>query len=185
MVRGQASELEDLKILNVVASTKLDKVIDIEYLSVKLKNVDYDPQIWSGMVWRRDNPKSTIIMFSSGKVTSVGTRSEKEAKIAIEKAVKSIPELADSHYKDPNIVNIVASVNLYKKLNLEFLANKLKRSIYRPDVFPALIIKAETGTFLLFSSGRISFAGGKSEKQVRKSMRDFVSNLEAISTEGG
>ena len=179
----RVGNLEYFRILNVVASTKLDVGIDLEELSIRLKNVEYDTQIWSGLVWRREDPKSTIIMFSTGKLASVGTRSEKEAKIAIQKALQSIPELSNAHYSEPTIENVVAMTDLRHTLSLEKVAENLESSIYEPDQFPGLIHRAEGVTFLIFATGKICVVGGKSEKQVEKAMENLLAKIKSVSKE--
>lgn len=173
--------MDDFRIVNVVASTRLDKQIDVEKLSFRLKGVEYTPEIWPGLVWRRENPKATIIMFASGKVTSVGTKSENEAITAIKQAIQAIPELADSHYNKPKIVNIVAvaQIDNPETLDLELISIELQ-SIYEPHQFPGLIFKDEAVTFLVFPSGKISLVGGKSEKQVKEEMRKLISKINLI-----
>jgi len=178
--------LKDFKIVNVVASTKIDRTIDIELLSTRLKQAEYNPEIWCGLTWRRSNPKSTIIMFSTGKVSSVGTRSEKDAKIAIRKAVQAIPELSNARYNEPVIANLVATadVGLQKKLDFDLLSSKIKPSTYEPDQFPAMLYRSKHGTFLIFSSGKISLVGAKSEQQAKKDMRNLISRIRSLSKKG-
>jgi transcription initiation factor TFIID TATA-box-binding protein len=170
--------------VNVVVSTKLDREIDIEDLSSRLKNAEYEPQIWCGLVWRRQNPKSTIVMFSTGRISSVGTKSVKEAKRSLREAISAIPELSSAHYKEPEVVNIVAIVNLHQELELEkLIINLLPPSIYKPEQFPALIYKskiANTARFLIFASGKISVLGAKSEKQVKEEVQKLVATIKSI-----
>jgi transcription initiation factor TFIID TATA-box-binding protein len=166
--------MQDFKVVNVVASTKLDREIDLERLSIDLKGAVYDPQIWSGMVWRRSNPKSTIIMFANGKITSVGTQSEEEAEVAIEKAVQAIPQLSDAHYSKPAIVNIVAVADLHKEIDLELLHGRLNGTLWEPEQFPGLVYKTPAVTFLVFRSGKIALVGGKSEKQVKEELMELI-----------
>lgn len=136
----------DFKIANVVVSTKIDKEIDVENMALKVSNVAYDPTIWSGLVWRREDPKATIILFASGKITSIGAKSVKDAEGALIKAIKAIPGLLDPHYKEPDVVNIVAFAYLHKTVDVKSLLTKGGEEfeiIYEPEKFPAAICKSK------------------------------------------
>lgn len=67
--------INNLTIVNVVASTFVKSTIDIEKLAMIPKQVNYEPEVFPGLIYRRQNPKATVIMFASGKITSVGTKS--------------------------------------------------------------------------------------------------------------
>jgi transcription initiation factor TFIID TATA-box-binding protein len=166
--------MKSFRIVNVIASTKLGARIDIASLSTSLGNVKYEPEVWCGLVWKRTEPKSTIIMFSTGKITSIGTKSEKEAIVAIEEAVREISRLPRPHYSPPTIENVVAIADLGSRMDLEFLATMLKGAIYEPDQFPSLIYRIGRIALLVFSSGKVVSAGGKSERDARKSIEDLM-----------
>jgi transcription initiation factor TFIID TATA-box-binding protein len=174
------SKLKEFKVVNVVASTTLDREIDIERIKENYRNAEYNPEIWPGLVWRRKDPKSTIILFSSGKITSVGTKSEEEAMVAIENAVKSIPWLKNVQYEKPKIVNLVAMAHFGKELDLELLSTKLMSSIYEPGQFPAMIYRSNIGSFLIFPSGKICLIGAKSKKQAERSMKKLMTLIEKL-----
>jgi transcription initiation factor TFIID TATA-box-binding protein len=182
-ISSREKEPYDFKITNVVVSTKLDKEIDIENMALKLNNVDYDPTIWCGLVWRREDPKATIILFANGKITSVGAKSEKDAKLALTKAIGAIPTLLNPHFKKPDVVNVVAFAYLHKIIDIKRLiakANEEFKIIYEPEKFPAAICKTTFGKFQIFNSGNISITGAKSEEQAKKSMDKLIEWIEDI-----
>ena len=80
----------EVRIVNVVASTRVQGELDIEKLAFMLKHANYEPELFPGLVYRRQKPKATLIMFASGKITSVGARSEMQAKKTIEVTVEEI-----------------------------------------------------------------------------------------------
>jgi TATA-box binding protein (TBP) (component of TFIID and TFIIIB) len=45
----------------------------------------------------------------------------------------------------------------------------------QPEQFPALIYRSDTGTFLIFPSGKIYIVGAKNEKQAKASMKKLIS----------
>jgi transcription initiation factor TFIID TATA-box-binding protein len=174
------AKLKNFRVVNVVASTRLNREIDIERMKEQFRNAEYNPEIWPGLVWRRTDPKSTIILFSSGVITSVGTKSEEEARVAIQKAVESIPGLENVQYEKPRIVNLVAMADFGEKIDFELLVFRLPSGEYRPEQFPGLIYKLDIGRFLIFSSGKICLIGAKSEKQAKASMEKMVTLIGKI-----
>jgi len=149
-------------------------------LKEQYRNAEYNPEIWPGLVWRRTDPKSTIILFASGKITSVGTKSEEEARSTIEKAVKLIPGMENAQYEKPRIVNLVAMAHFDKELDLELLSRELMPSIYEPEQFPAMIYRRNIGSFLIFASGKICLIGAKSEKQAERSMKKLSTLIKKL-----
>ena len=65
-----------IKIVNVVASTRIKGQIDLEKMVYLMSKVVYEPEIFSGLIYRKIDPKVTLVMFSSGKISSMGSKSE-------------------------------------------------------------------------------------------------------------
>ncbi len=76
------------------------------------------------------------------------------------------------------IKNIVASINLRGKSQLEQAARKLPRMMYEPEQFPGLIHRMldPKTVILLFASGKLVCTGAKKEEDVYRS----VNNLHAV-----
>lgn len=77
------------------------------------------------------------------------------------------------------IENVVASVTLNQKLNLEKIAERVPNAEYSPEQFPGLVLriqKPKTAT-LIFSSGKMVCTGAKSEKEVHKAVHAIISLL--------
>jgi transcription initiation factor TFIID TATA-box-binding protein len=79
-----------------------------------------------------------------------------------------------------SIQNIVASVSLNQKIDLQKIVEKFPQTEYNPSVFPGLVFrlkKPKTAT-LIFGTGKMVCTGAKSEKkaaaQWRKSLKNFA-----------
>lgn len=86
-----------------------------------------------------------------------------------------LPELARPTYR---IENVVASVTLNQRLDLEKIAERVPNAEYSPEQFPGLVLrlsKPKTAT-LIFSSGKMVCTGAKSEKEVKKAV-NAITNL--------
>lgn len=74
------------------------------------------------------------------------------------------------------IQNIVATINLQRKIDLEYIATHLQANVnikYIPTEFPAVRIKLPKVTLLLFKSGKCLLVGGKRFEHIF-SGRDFL-----------
>ncbi len=77
------------------------------------------------------------------------------------------------------IENVVASVTLSQRVDLEAVAREVPGVEYNPEQFPGLVYrlkKPKTAT-LIFGSGKMVCTGAKSEKDVLKAVKKIVSNL--------
>ena len=77
------------------------------------------------------------------------------------------------------IQNIVASVSLNQKINLQEIVEKFPKTEYNPSVFPGLVFrlkKPKTAT-LIFGTGKMVCTGAKSEKESRRAVAKVVKEL--------
>jgi transcription initiation factor TFIID TATA-box-binding protein len=77
------------------------------------------------------------------------------------------------------IQNIVASVALNQKIDLQEIVEKFPQTEYNPSVFPGLVFrlkKPKTAT-LIFGTGKMVCTGAKSEKESRKAVQKVVREL--------
>ena len=62
----------DYKIQNIVATTSLEKPVPLTKLARTQSNTEYDPNTFPGLVLRVKEPKSAVLVFSSGKLVCNG-----------------------------------------------------------------------------------------------------------------
>jgi transcription initiation factor TFIID TATA-box-binding protein len=69
---------------------------------------------------------------------------------------------------DLKVVNIVASVRLGGKVDLEKAVTTLEKTMYEPEQFPGLIYRMDEPkvVILIFASGNLVCTGGKKEQDV-------------------
>lgn len=163
--------LIDVRTVNVVASTKLDTTLNLETLYRSLSHVQYEPEIFAGLIYRREKPKATIIIFSTGRIVSVGTNSEETAKSSLR---ETLNEMGMRSHAPIYIENVVAVADLRKTIDIEkFIRrdNPFNRVFYEPEQFPGLICRYKGVVFLIFHTGKITVVGAKAEKQARRMIR--------------
>jgi transcription initiation factor TFIID TATA-box-binding protein len=174
----------DIKVVNIVISTSLEHDIPLEKMAATLSNTEYNPEQFPGLVIRIKEPKTSALIFSSGKVVCTGARTIEKVHEAIKQIIKSLEKIGIKITIEPviKIQNIVASGSIGMVLNLNTLAMKLPNTEYEPEQFPGLVYKLmeAKATFLLFSNGKVVCTGTKSEEEVKKALEMLVENLKKV-----
>ncbi len=70
----ELEDVSDVKIQNMVASTCVDKKIDLNKIAFELEGTEYEPEQFPGLVYRLDDPKVVFLIFQSGKVICTGAK---------------------------------------------------------------------------------------------------------------
>src|SRR3989338_7061984 len=183
-IKGTEPAKRDIQIVNIVVSTSLEHDIPLEKMAATLSNTEYNPEQFPGLVIRIKEPKTSALIFSSGKVVCTGARSMDKVRESIKKIIKSLQKINVKITIDPEIKiqNIVASGSVGMDLNLNTLAMKLENTEYEPEQFPGLVYKlsAAKATFLLFSNGKVVCTGTKSEKEVHAALDKLIENLRKV-----
>ena len=180
------ADKREIKVVNIVISTSLKHDIPLEKMAATLSNTEYNPEQFPGLVIRIKEPKTSALIFSSGKIVCTGARSLDKVEESIKKIIKSLEKIGIKITIKPEIVvqNIVASGSVGMDLNLNTLAMKLKNTEYEPEQFPGLVYKLidpeVKATFLLFSNGKVVCTGTKSEAEVNKSLDKLIENLKKV-----
>jgi transcription initiation factor TFIID TATA-box-binding protein len=173
----------NLKIQNIVATASLGTKVPLVKLVRSQANTEYNPEQFPGLVLRIKNPKSAVLVFSSGNLVCTGTKSTAQVKQVILQVIKQLRKIGVKVSGVPKISvqNIVASGSINLVLNLNELALKLENTEYEPEQFPGLVYKLEepNATFLLFSNGKLVCTGTKNKQQLEESMKKLIKNTKA------
>jgi len=176
-------KINNYKVQNIVATTSLKKLIPLVKLARTNPNTEYNPETFPGLVLRIKEPKSAVLVFSSGNLVCTGTKSVKQVKEVIQEVIKQLKKINVKVTITPKITvqNIVASGKLDVSLNLNFLALEINNTEYEPEQFPGLVYKLiePNATFLLFSNGKLVCTGTKSKKQLEDSILELQKNIKS------
>ena len=171
-----------VRVENVVASGRLEQHLDLDLISGSVPGARYNPKKFPGLFFNLKRPKSLLLLFNSGKIISMGTRSVRQAKRAIVNAVRELRSMGMVILAEPRIEisNMVACADLKARIDLEDLALNLRKTIYEPENFPGLIYVMDEPkvTLLLFTNGKIVCAGAKSENDVYRAVAKIRETLE-------
>jgi len=178
---AKKKKTSNYKIQNIVATTSLEKPVPLTKLARTQPNTEYNPHTFPGLVLRIKEPKSAVLVFSSGNLVCTGTKSIAEVRRVIDAVIKTLKKININITTKPKIKvqNIVASGTIELKLNLNFLALEMENTEYEPEQFPGLVYKISepSATFLLFSNGKLVCTGTKNRKQLEESMNQLLKNI--------
>ena len=166
---------------NMVISVEFSDRIDLPKLAEKLDGAEYIPEEFPGLVYKIKSPKTSFLIFSSGKMNCTGARSLEEAQEAIKNVLIKLEHLGIKVRK-PKIViqNIVASANLNKNIDLDKVL-QLEGTEYEPEVFPGLTYRIRSRVaFLIFGSGKVVCVGARSIKEIKESFDYLITKLRRI-----
>ena len=161
------------KIQNIVLSVTYENTeFNLEKLARSLDGAIYDPEVFPGITYKSEHPPASFLIFKSGKMNCVGTRSMNDASRAIRNLTRKLREAHIKVKSEPKVKvqNIVASINFNRKFDLEHIARNFENTEYEPEVFPGLVFRLEDpkAVLLLFVSGKGVCAGTNSMKDVKR-----------------
>jgi transcription initiation factor TFIID TATA-box-binding protein len=173
------------KLQNIVSTANLGCQLKLRQIALQARNAEYNPKRFAAVIMRIKEPKTTALIFSSGKMVCTGAKSEEDSRKASRKYAKIIKSLGfNVEFKEFKVQNIVGSCDVkfqisLSKLNIQLGKfnsnsdkgnNKNKKYIchYEPEIFPGLIyhmLDPEI-VLLIFVSGKIVLTGAKQRQQI-------------------
>ena len=143
------------------------------------------PQRFAAVIMRIRDPKTTALIFASGKMVCTGAKSEEACRTAARKYVRIVQkcEFPQAHFKEFKIQNIVGSCDVRFPIRLEGLALHPQHaafSSYEPEIFPGLIYKMVQPkvVLLIFVSGKVVLTGAKTRKDIYDAFQAMYHVLE-------
>jgi len=164
-------EIIKSKIVNVVATAAINQEVDLEEIR-KFDDIFHDSNVYGGRVayFKTKSMQGKVSIFASGKMISVGTKSEEAASEELEVAKDFFVKkgLISDVVLEPKVRNMVVCADFGKQVNLEDLAVK-EQVIYEPEQFPGVILRLAEPykvSVLIFATGKIVITGLASKNQV-------------------
>jgi len=155
---------------NIVATVNLDCRLDLKTIALHARNAEYNPKRFAAVIMRIRDPKTTALIFASGKMVVTGAKSEDDSRLASRKYARIIQKLGfNAKFMDFKIQNIVGSCDVKFPIRLEGLAYSHGMfSSYEPELFPGLIYRMVTPkiVLLIFVSGKIVLTGAKVREEI-------------------
>jgi transcription initiation factor TFIID TATA-box-binding protein len=156
---------------NIVATCHLGvNNLDLKSIALHARNTEYNPQKFAAVIMRIREPKTTALIFQSGKMVITGARSPGLSRIAARKYSRLITKLGFPVYlREFKIQNVVGSCDVGFPIRLEGLAySHGKFSSYEPELFPGLVYRMVSPkiVILIFVSGKVVLTGGRDKDSI-------------------
>ncbi|AAM03731.1 TPA: TATA-box-binding protein [Methanosarcina acetivorans] len=70
----------EIHVQNIVASADLKTTLNLNTIAIAfgLENVEYEPEVFPGLIYRVEAPKVVVLVFSSGKLVITGGKCEED-----------------------------------------------------------------------------------------------------------
>ena len=78
---------------NIVSTANLSIKLDLRKIALNCRNAEYNPKRFAAVIIRIRDPKTTALIFSSGKMVITGAKSEEQSQIAAKKYAKMIKKV--------------------------------------------------------------------------------------------
>lgn len=158
------------KLQNIVSTVNLDCKLNLKKIALHARNAEYNPKRFAAVIMRIREPRTTALIFSSGKMVCTGAKSEEESKIAARKYARIVQKLGFKvRFQDFKIQNMVGSCDVKFPIRLEGLVlTHSQFSSYEPELFPGLIYRMVKPriVLLIFVSGKVVLTGAKVKQEI-------------------
>ncbi|XP_076910032.1 TATA-box-binding protein-like [Bidens hawaiensis] len=155
---------------NIVSTVNLECELDLKAIALQARNAEYNLKRFTAVIMRIKEPKTTALVFASGRMVCTGAKSEQQSKLAARKYARIIQKLGfTAKFKDFKIQNIVGSCDVQFPIRLEDLAcSHGAFSTYEPELFPGLVyrMKQPKIVLLIFVSGKIILTGAQVRDEI-------------------
>ncbi len=86
------SDNPEYEVQNIVASADLGQPVNLTsvVLSLGLDKVEYEPEVFPGLVYRLSDPKVVILLFGSGRLVCTGGRTFNDVEAAVDKVAEEL-----------------------------------------------------------------------------------------------
>lgn len=177
--------MDDLSIVNVVGGGSIGREIDLSQTAQDFPadSVEYNPSSFGAVVIRYDDPKATIMLYSSGKYSLAGAQSVDGARTVAQKFTSDIERMTQSELssKSFEIRYLVATADLGSQIDLNEVIVQfgINETEYEPEQFPALFYRPEDQQWFysVFGSGKVIINGCQSTDELKQAYSQIKREL--------
>lgn len=173
-----------VKIQNLVATISLGCEIEPEKIAQSVNNAEYNPRRFAAVIMRLREPRTTALVFKTGKMIVTGAKDEIESRHAASLYVKIIHKCGfPAKVIDYKISNISATVDFGFPIRLEGLMYAHHSNCtYEPELFPGLVYRMTEPkiVLLIFVSGKVVITGAKDVNSLTAGLTNIHPHLIAF-----
>jgi transcription initiation factor TFIID TATA-box-binding protein len=166
---------------NLICTVELAVSLKLSLLTKLWPGSKYNPEKFSALILKIQQPKSTLLIFYNGNVVCTGTKLVDDAILVIELLCTKLAHIGykavPSAFK---VRNVVGSFDMNHPIRVEDLCLAYpKQCTYTPELFPALKFQLTNPKMcvLIFHKGKLILTGGKSIEELRHGFTCIVEVL--------
>ncbi|KAL1236504.1 TATA-box-binding protein [Trichinella pseudospiralis] len=169
---------------NIVSTVNLGCKLDLKQIALQARNAEYNPKRFAAVIMRIREPRTTALIFSSGKMVCTGAKSEDLSRLAARKYARIVQKLGfDAKFMDFKVQNMVGSCDVRFPIQLEsFCLTHSQFSAYEPELFPGLIYRMVKPrvVLLIFVSGKVVITGAKEKRDIDEAFTSIYPILKSF-----
>ena len=82
-----------IQVENIVASAQVPARLNLDKIAFEVENSEYEPDQFPGLVYKMKDPKTTLLLFGSGKIICTGARKIEEIGYAVNSLFKKLKSI--------------------------------------------------------------------------------------------
>ena len=168
--------MTNIKIENIVVYAQIADSFNIQQLSEEMPEFLYNPDDFSGVTLKLDEPKTAVLILPNGRAICTGAKTIEDAETSIKKVANKLKKAGFTIKSKPKIEtqNIIASIDVDKELHLSSISKgRIMESVnYEMDDLGVIL--------LLFSSGKSVCTGARTEEDASKAFEMMKEKLSSI-----
>ncbi|NWR36687.1 TBPL2 protein, partial [Tachuris rubrigastra] len=184
---------------NIVSTVNLGCKLDLKNIALHARNAEYNPKAsledsklyphflfsrFAAVIMRIREPRTTALIFSSGKMVCTGAKSEEQSRLAARKYARVVQKLGfPAKFLDFKIQNMVGSCDVRFPIRLEGLVLTHQQFCsYEPELFPGLIYRMVKPriVLLIFVSGKVVLTGAKDRSEIYEAFENIYPILKGF-----
>ena len=88
----KVTSMPKINVQNIVASGSVNLTLNLNTLALELKNTEYEPEQFPGLVYKLEKPNATFLLFSNGILVCTGTKNRNELDLSKKQLLKNLKE---------------------------------------------------------------------------------------------
>lgn len=159
-----------IKLQNIVSTVTLGTRLDLDKITSTARNAEYNPKRFQAVIVRIREPRTTALIFASGKMIITGAKTVKDSRNAALKYTAIVQKVGfPATFKDFKVQNLTATCDAGFPIRLEGLIYAHSAcATYEPELFPGLVYRMiePKVSLLIFVSGKVVMTGAKTAEQL-------------------
>ena len=155
--------------------------LDLDKITSTVRNAEYNPKRFQAVIMRIREPRTTALIFASGKMIVTGAKSVKDSKNAALKYTAIIQKIGfAATFNEFKVQNLIATLDAGFPIRLEGLIYAHSaNATYEPELFPGLVYRMidPKVSLLIFVSGKVVLTGAKSVDHLQTAFENIYPYL--------